>query len=116
MQWLSGDALIRPDAGPFQLEKDIRTQSCNSPFMELQTGRVFEPEAVEIDGYWVHVAVTQDLRFPDYFQCEVALYSREVDSDWSDLDLNSRWTCRKSFESSGRLQLPMNTGSRWDTY
>ena len=84
--------------------------------MELQTGRVFEPEVVEIDGYWVHVAVAQDLRFPDYFQCEVALYSREVDSDWSDLDLNSRWTCRKSFESSGRRQLPMNTGSRWDTY
>jgi len=85
-QCLSRGALIRP--GPLQLEKDIRTQSCNYPFMELQTGRVFEPEVVEIDGYWVHVAVAQDLRFPDLFQCEVALYWREVDSDWSDLDLH----------------------------
>ena len=68
--------------------KDIRIQSCNPSSMELQTRRVFEPEVVEIDGYWVHVAVAQDLRFPELFQCEVALYSREVDSDWSDLDLN----------------------------
>ena len=51
-------------------------------------GAILAVEVVEIDGYWVHVAVAQDLRFPDLFQCEVALYSREVDSDWSDLDLN----------------------------
>ena len=56
--------------------------------MELQTGRMFEPEVAEVDGYWVHVAVAQDRRFPDQFQCEVSLYPREADSQWSDLDLS----------------------------
>ena len=35
--------------------------------MELRTGRIFEPEVAEVDGYWVHVAVAQDVRFPINF-------------------------------------------------
>ena len=56
--------------------------------MQLQTGRIFEAEVSEIDGYWVRVAVAQDVRFPDQFQCEVSLYPREADSQWSDLDVS----------------------------
>ena len=56
--------------------------------MELQTGRRFEPEVAEVDGYWVRVAVSQDARFPDQFQCAVSLYPRDADSEWSDLDLS----------------------------
>jgi hypothetical protein len=48
---------------------------CNRAFMPLQTGRIFEPEVSGTDGYWVRVAVAQDVRFPDQFQC-VALPSR----------------------------------------
>jgi hypothetical protein len=54
--------------------------------MELQTGRVFEPEVTPIDSYWVRVAVAQDDRFPDKFLCEVSLHRREPDSQWSVLD------------------------------
>jgi hypothetical protein len=55
--------------------------------MKLQTGRIFEPEVTEIDGYWVHVAVAQDERFAEQFLCEVALYRRKPDSQWGDLDV-----------------------------
>ncbi len=57
--------------------------------MELQTGRIFESEVTEVEGYWVHVAVAQDGRFSDQFQCEVSLYPRDADSQWSDLDLSN---------------------------
>jgi len=71
-----------------QFEKDIRAPSCNRAFMQLQTGRIFQPEVSELDGYWVRVAVAQDVRFPDLFQCEVSLFPREADSQWSDLDVS----------------------------
>jgi len=77
-----------PTRAPLQLEKDIRARSCNRASMPLQTGRIFEPEVSEVDGYWVHVGVTQDVRFPDQFQCKVSLYPRDADSQWSDLDLS----------------------------
>ena len=54
--------------------------------MELQTGRIFEPEVTEIDGYFVLVAVTQDEHSAEQFLCEVSLHRREPDSEWSDLD------------------------------
>ena len=57
--------------------------------MELQTGRIFQPEVTEIDGYWVRVAVAQDERFDEQFLCEVSLYRREPDSQWSDLDVST---------------------------
>ena len=57
--------------------------------MELQTGRIFEPEVAQLDAYWVHVAVAQDTRFPDQFECKVSLYPREADSRWSDLDFGA---------------------------
>ena len=44
-------------SSPLQLENDIGRESCDSLCMELQTGRIFEPEVAEVDGYWVHVAV-----------------------------------------------------------
>jgi hypothetical protein len=43
---------------------------------------------LELDGYWIHVAVGQDVRFPDQFQCEVSLYPASADSQWPDLDLS----------------------------
>jgi len=62
------------DAAPsgrlLQFEKDIGAQACNRAFMQLQTGRIFQPEVSEVDGYWVRVLVAQDLRFPEQFQCE----------------------------------------------
>lgn len=78
----------RVSSSPLQLEKDIAPQSCNSRCIKLQTGRMFEPEVAEVDGYWVHVAVAQDARFADQFLCEVSLYPREADSQWSDLDMS----------------------------
>jgi len=56
--------------------------------MELQTGRIFQPEVTEVDGYWVHVAVSQDARFTEQFLCTVSLYPREADSQWGDADLS----------------------------
>ena len=54
--------------------------------MELLTGPLLEPEVTEIEGYWVHVAVARDERSAEPFRCEVSLYRREPDSQWSDLD------------------------------
>jgi hypothetical protein len=73
---------------PLQLEKDTALEPCNPSSMELQTGRIFESEVTEIDGYWVRVAVAQDERFAEQFLCEVSLYRREPDSDWGDLDVD----------------------------
>jgi hypothetical protein len=66
----------------------IGAQACNRAFMQLQTGRIFQPEVSEVDGYWVRVLVAQDLRFPDQFHCEVSVYPREPGSQWSDLDVS----------------------------
>ena len=55
--------------------------------MKLQTGRLFEPQVTEIDGYWVHVAVSQDERFAEQFRCDVSLYPRQVDSEWGELEV-----------------------------
>ena len=55
--------------------------------MQLQTGRIFEPEVSQLDAYWIRVAVAQDTRFPEQFQCEVSLYARDADGRWSDLDV-----------------------------
>ena len=48
----------------------------------------YELEVVEADRFWVRVTVARDACFPECFQCEVAVYPREVDSEWSDLDVN----------------------------
>ena len=50
--------------------------------------KTFEPEVVEVGGFWVHVAVSRDAHLSKRFQCEVSLYPREADSQWSDLDLS----------------------------
>jgi hypothetical protein len=55
--------------------------------MELQTGRIFEPQVLEIEGYWVHVEVEQDERFAEQFLCKVSLYPREPDSQWGALEV-----------------------------
>ena len=55
--------------------------------MELQTGRMFESQVTEIEGYWVHVKVAQDERFAEQFLCEVSLYPRKVDSQWGELEV-----------------------------
>ena len=57
--------------------------------MAKKTARTFEPEVVKVDDFWVHVAVSQDAHLSRRFQCEVSLYPREADSQWSDLDLSS---------------------------
>jgi hypothetical protein len=70
----------------------------------------------EVDGYRVHVAVAQDVRFPDQFQCEVSLYPRDADSQWSDLDLSKPVEEPQSSASSARRWLRMNMALPWDTY
>ena len=45
-----------------------------------------ELEVVEADRFWVRVVVARDPCFPECFQCEVTVFPREVDSEWSDLD------------------------------
>jgi len=47
----------------------------------------YELEVVEADRFWVRVIVARDSAFPECFQCEVAVFPREVDSEWSDLDV-----------------------------
>ena len=56
--------------------------------MADKTAKTFEPEVVEVDNFWVHVAVSQDAHLSKRFQCEVSLYPRERDSQWSDTDLS----------------------------
>ena len=72
-----------------QSATDMAKRLCNPSAMELQTGRIFEPQVTAIDGYWVHVAVTQDQRFAEQFLCTVSLYPRTADSQWGDLDLSA---------------------------
>ena len=56
--------------------------------MAEKNGKMFEPEVVEVDNFWVHVSVSQDAHLSGRFQCEVSLYPRERDSQWSDTDLS----------------------------
>ena len=53
-----------------------------------KTAKPLEPEVVELDDYFVRVAVSQDAHRSRRFQCEVSLYPREADNKWSDLDLS----------------------------
>ena len=48
--------------------------------------RSYELQVVEADRHWVRVVVARDACFPERFQCEVAVFTRDVDSEWSDLD------------------------------
>jgi len=54
----------------------------------VKSAKMYEPEVVEVDDFWVHVAVSQDAHLSRRFQCEVSLYPRAADSQWSDLDLS----------------------------
>ena len=56
--------------------------------MAKRIAQTFEPEVVEVDDFWVHVAVSQDAHLSKRFQAEVSLYPREANSQWSDLDLS----------------------------
>ena len=56
--------------------------------MLKSTPKTFEPEVVQVDDFWLHVAVSRDAHLSKRFQCEVSLYPREADSQWSDLDLS----------------------------
>jgi len=67
---------------------DAGSSAANLHFMAKQTTRTFEPEVVEVDDFWVHVAVSQDPHLTKRFQAEVSLYPRDADSQWSDLDLS----------------------------
>jgi hypothetical protein len=67
---------------------DARFGAATLVVMTKKTARTFEPEVVEADDFWVHVAVSQDVHLSRRFQCEVSLYPREADSQWSDLDLS----------------------------
>ena len=67
---------------------DAGSSAANLHLMAKQTTRTFEPEVVEVDDFWVHVAVSQDAHLTKRFQAEVSLYPREADSQWSDLDLS----------------------------
>ena len=62
--------------------------AANLHFMTKKSAQTFEPEVVEVDDFWVHVAVSRDAHLSARFQCEVSLYPREADSQWSDLDLS----------------------------
>jgi len=62
--------------------------AANLRFMTKKSARTFEPEVVEVDDFWVHVAVSRDAHLSRRFQCEVSLYPREADSQLSDLDLS----------------------------
>ena len=67
---------------------DAGSSAANLHLMAKQTTRTFEPEVVEVDDFWVHVAVSQDAHLTKRFQAEVSLYPRDADSQWSDLDLS----------------------------
>jgi len=47
----------------------------------------YELEVIEADRFWIRVVVARDACFPGCFQCEVAVFPREVDTEWSDLDV-----------------------------
>ena len=48
----------------------------------------YELEVVEADRFWARVIVARDSCFPECFHCEVAVFPRGVDSEWSDLDVS----------------------------
>ena len=54
--------------------------------MPIQTAGAFELEVVEGDRFWIRVTVGRDAHLPEQFLCEVSLFPREIDSEWSDLD------------------------------
>ena len=66
---------------------DVASVAVNLPFMAKHP-QTFEPEIVQVDDFWVHVAVSRDAHLSRRFQCEVSLYPRDADSQWSDLDLS----------------------------
>ena len=66
---------------------DASSVAGNLHFMSKRIAQTFEPEVVEVDDFWVHVAVSPDAHLSKRFQAEVSLYSREADSQWADLDL-----------------------------
>jgi len=71
-----------------QFENDIGSDPCQPAAMVRRISDSYELEVVEADRFWVRVTVARDACFPECFQCEVAVYPREVDSEWSDLDMN----------------------------
>ena len=66
---------------------DVGFRAGNLHFM-AKTAKPLEPEVVELDDFFVHVAVSRDAYLSRRFQCEVSLYPRDADSQWSDLDLS----------------------------
>jgi len=81
VQELTGAAAV---AGPVI---DVGFRAGNLHFM-AKTAKPLEPEVVELDDFFVHVAVSRDAYLSRRFQCEVSLYPRDADSQWSDLDLS----------------------------
>ena len=79
---------LTPSAAAVRLLIDVASAAVNLPFMAKRTPNTFEPEIVQVDDFWVHVAVSRDAHLSKRFQCEVSLYPREADSQWSDLDLS----------------------------
>ena len=67
-----------------QFEKDIRSDSCQPAAMVRRISDSYELEVIEADRFWIRVVVARDACFPECFQCEVAVFPREVDSEWSD--------------------------------
>ena len=79
---------LTPPAEVVGLVIDAGSEAGNLHFMAKQIAQTFEPEVVEVDDFWVHVAVSQDVHLSKRFQCAVSLYPREADSQWADLDLS----------------------------
>ena len=90
--------------------------AANLPFMAKQTARTFGPEVVEVDDFWVHVAVSQDAHLTKRFQAEVSLYPRDADSQWSDLDLSRPADKPRVLGLSQRQKRRTNAALRSDTY
>ena len=59
---------------------DVDSSAVNLHCMVKSTPKTFEPEVVQVDDFWVHVAVSRDAHLSKRFQCEVSLYPREADS------------------------------------
>ena len=95
---------------------DVDSSAVNLHCMVKSTPKTFEPEVVQVDDFWVHVAVSRDAHLSKRFQCEVSLYPREADSQWSDLDLSKPWRSPESCGRSQRQQRHTSTALRSDTY
>ena len=69
-------------------EKDVGSCPCQAAAMVRRISDSYELEVIEADRFWIRVVVARDACFPECFQCEVAVFPREVDSEWSDLDVS----------------------------